>query len=200
MLFPTRYYCHVFKIARLTPQKKKKIRAVLTNKSIRINSGPKILRSCFLHWSWLREVTTQLWHICHYSCTRFDSPFLWWPSRVTGFFQNSRSLWYSVSLCLLLADKNPALSFCSRAVSPTSTGQLRNTTVVFLFQRLCACVCVCVCMVVCAYDRVCVRNGASIAWEGSSFSPLRSLRDGENTFSSWIHVCDVKLRETVVIT
>jgi len=49
----------------LTPQKTKprsprifqtSLRAVLINPLIRINSGPKILRSCFLHWHWQRPI------------------------------------------------------------------------------------------------------------------------------------------------
>jgi len=66
MLSPTRYYCRVFKISRLTTPKKKPrsarffetaLRAVfiseLMSSLIRINSGPNILRSCFLHWPWI---------------------------------------------------------------------------------------------------------------------------------------------------
>jgi len=51
----TRYYSDVFKISRLAPQKKKNPRfaqfySIRSSSSNSLNSGPKILRSCLLHW------------------------------------------------------------------------------------------------------------------------------------------------------
>jgi len=58
MLSPTRFWCHVFNVSRLTPHQEKPrsarfsvtaLRAVFINGLIRINPGQKILTSCFLH-------------------------------------------------------------------------------------------------------------------------------------------------------
>jgi len=84
--------CQVFKIWMLTPQKKKPcsarffktaLRAVLINELIRINSGPTILRSCFLHWS--------TWYQCN-AAFKFLSGFPGWRILFLSFTPSSFNL------------------------------------------------------------------------------------------------------------
>ena len=82
MLSPTRYQCHVFKISRLTPQKKNRV----WNRASRgfdwsINLGPNILKSCLLHYS-ESPTSYQRAFDCG-SCTTVGQTNVLWPGTMS---------------------------------------------------------------------------------------------------------------------